>query len=286
MGVPDPGPTIGSVRYVSTDRRYFPHSGPPRCFSFSRAFRNPRVSKHDNHLLGELHALKLAIVGYDSGYIYPWNDGPGDPSSAPLFGDLIYLDSANAGDPANGRSIREIANLGDSALSFCSRYSTTFYAALDQSISRINQAFRGELLSRFVDGQGMLGARDISEASFLHIPDGFSNPQLPAFRRNPDSEEPDAFMLEQNFPNPFNPCTVIGFRLPADGYVTLTIYSAIGQEVATLLRNELLEEGRHEVEFDARFFPTGVYFYRLTVGKDLNGTGDGDSRTGRMMLVK
>jgi hypothetical protein len=286
MGVPDPGPTIGSVRYVSSDRRYFPHSGPPRCFSFSRAFRNPKVSKHDNHLLGELHALKLAIVGNDSGYIYPVNADPNNYSAAPLFGDLIYLDSANSADPANGRSIRQIGDLGDSALSFCSKYSTTFYSALDQSLSRINLAFRGELLSRFVDGQGILGARDISEVSFLHLPERFSNPHLPAFRRNPDSDEPVGFILDQNFPNPFNPSTVIGFHLPADGYVTLTIYSALGQEVATLLRNELLDEGRHEADFDAQDFPTGVYFYRLTVRGDIYGTGDAGTRTGRMMLVK
>jgi len=45
----------------------------------------------------------------------------------------------------------------------------------------------------------------------------------------------------------------------------LKIYNVLGQEVATLLNNEQLEEGEHEVQFDASGLTSGVYFYRINV---------------------
>ncbi len=77
---------------------------------------------------------------------------------------------------------------------------------------------------------------------------------------------PNEFTLLQNYPNPFNPQTAIGFSLLAVGNVTLKIYNVLGQEVATLLNNEQMEEGMHEVQFDASRLSSGVYYYRLQAG--------------------
>lgn len=83
---------------------------------------------------------------------------------------------------------------------------------------------------------------------------------------------PGAFVLHQNYPNPFNPSTKIRFDLPAgqagvrgSGFVTLKVYNVLGQEVATLV-NEELNPGTYEVPFDARNLASGVYTYRLTAG--------------------
>jgi hypothetical protein len=58
------------------------------------------------------------------------------------------------------------------------------------------------------------------------------------------------FELSQNFPNPFNPSTVISWFLPEQTVTTIKIYNIIGAEVATLV-NEMLPAGQHEVKFDA-----------------------------------
>ena len=73
------------------------------------------------------------------------------------------------------------------------------------------------------------------------------------------------FSLGQNVPNPFNPSTTIRYGLPSRSRVSLTIYSTLGQEVATLVQGEQ-EAGFHEARFDASGFSSGVYLYRLTAG--------------------
>ncbi len=80
------------------------------------------------------------------------------------------------------------------------------------------------------------------------------------------NELPGKFTLYQNYPNPFNPSTVIRYSLPVDSWVTLNVFNMLGQEVATLV-NEFQSEGYKSVEFTAVELPSGLYTYRLNVGK-------------------
>ena len=108
---------------------------------------------------------------------------------------------------------------------------------------------------------------------------------------------PNQFILYQNYPNPFNPVTKIKFSLPNPSesgvYVPLShseelgvrliIYDILGREVATLilpLRGgyEELKPGTYEVEWNASNYPSGVYFYRLTI--------KGYTETKKMVLLK
>lgn len=74
---------------------------------------------------------------------------------------------------------------------------------------------------------------------------------------------PQTFVLEQNYPNPFNPQTTISYVLPKAGAVTLKVYDALGREAATLVNRESRAAGAHRVTFEAKNFPSGLYFYRL-----------------------
>lgn len=80
---------------------------------------------------------------------------------------------------------------------------------------------------------------------------------------------PVQFQLMQNYPNPFNPSTTIEFTLPIFGWVTLKVYSVLGEEVATLV-SEKLHSGRYRYNWNARNIPSGVYFYRLQAGDFTN----------------
>jgi hypothetical protein len=76
----------------------------------------------------------------------------------------------------------------------------------------------------------------------------------------------DGFRLEQNHPNPFFGSTAITFTLASDERVLLTVYNALGVEVARLVDGRR-SAGTHTVTFDASAMPQGVYFYRLAAGR-------------------
>ena len=76
---------------------------------------------------------------------------------------------------------------------------------------------------------------------------------------------PVEYVLSQNYPNPFNPTTKIKYTIPKAGEVTLKVYNAIGQEVASIVNN-FKEAGTYSVDFNAASFVSGVYLYKLTAG--------------------
>ncbi|HWP82727.1 MAG TPA: T9SS type A sorting domain-containing protein [Bacteroidota bacterium] len=76
---------------------------------------------------------------------------------------------------------------------------------------------------------------------------------------------PTEFGLDQNFPNPFNPTTIISYQLPTRVPVRLVVFNIIGQEVAVLVNTEQ-EAGSYRIVFDSSSLPGGVYLYRLTAG--------------------
>ena len=73
---------------------------------------------------------------------------------------------------------------------------------------------------------------------------------------------PLTYSLGQNFPNPFNPSTMIQYQLASAGPVKLTVYDILGRQVATLV-DGLQTQGTHEVRFDAGALASGVYVYRI-----------------------
>jgi hypothetical protein len=77
---------------------------------------------------------------------------------------------------------------------------------------------------------------------------------------------PSEFTLSQNYPNPFNPTTSIKFELAKESNVTLRIYNTLGEEVTTLLNNEIRSAGVYNLTFDASTLASGTYIYRLQAG--------------------
>jgi hypothetical protein len=100
-----------------------------------------------------------------------------------------------------------------------------------------------------------------------------------------DQTLPDHLDLSQNYPNPFNPMTTITYQLPQAGPVTVRVYTALGEEVTTLV-NECQPAGSHSVTFAAGSeqlkhvagLSSTVYFYRIQAGTQ--------TITKKMTLVK
>lgn len=94
--------------------------------------------------------------------------------------------------------------------------------------------------------------------------------------RNPD-QVPAGIVLQQNYPNPFNPHSTITFHLSAANAVKLIVFDILGQEIQTLV-NEQLQSGTYTVEFDGTAFTSGVYYYTLLAGVK--------AETKKMILLK
>lgn len=82
-----------------------------------------------------------------------------------------------------------------------------------------------------------------------------------------ETEIPKQFSLYQNYPNPFNPVTTISFTIPQSGNVKLVLYNALGQEIATLIHQEM-NAGiyNYQLMIDNYKLSSGVYFYKLQSG--------------------
>jgi len=95
---------------------------------------------------------------------------------------------------------------------------------------------------------------------------------------NSSTEKITDFTLSQNFPNPFNPKTIIKYHIPVSGFVSLKIYDALGNEVTALV-NEKQSSGSYDAAFDGNGLSSGIYYYSLYSDGILKDTK-------RMLLLK
>ena len=92
-----------------------------------------------------------------------------------------------------------------------------------------------------------------------------------------NNEIPGEYALYSNYPNPFNPSTIIRYALPKESYVSLNVYNILGEEVFKLT-DGINSAGYHEIEFDANKLSSGIYIYRIRAGEFI--------QTKKMILMK
>jgi hypothetical protein len=88
---------------------------------------------------------------------------------------------------------------------------------------------------------------------------------------------PNEFVLNNAYPNPFNPVTKLEFGIPVDGDVSIEIYNLQGRLIETLV-SQNMKAGYHSVTWNADNHSSGMYFVKMQAGKFL--------KTQKLMLVK
>ena len=88
---------------------------------------------------------------------------------------------------------------------------------------------------------------------------------------------PISFTIKQNYPNPFNSSTTIRFTMYKSARVNISIYNILGKKIAELYDN-YVDEGDHEIEWNAHGYASGLYFYKIQSARS--------SATLKMMLLK
>ncbi|NQT63845.1 MAG: T9SS type A sorting domain-containing protein [Candidatus Marinimicrobia bacterium] len=101
---------------------------------------------------------------------------------------------------------------------------------------------------------------------------------------------PTAFLLEPNYPNPFNPTTAISYAIPEPSSIKLTVFDIRGQEV-TILSESDKPPGNYEVQWNGldhsgNQVSTGVYFCRLQVVDPATGRAGDHTQTIKMVLLR
>ncbi len=101
-------------------------------------------------------------------------------------------------------------------------------------------------------------------------------------QENSNNAVPSELYLLGNYPNPFNPTTMIQYALPCDCFVRLTVFNILGEKVATLV-NEKQTAGIKSVEWDGKnsqdqFVSSGIYFYQVKTNSS--------ALVGKMILAK
>jgi len=94
---------------------------------------------------------------------------------------------------------------------------------------------------------------------------------------DPQGVPVEEFRLYPNFPNPFNPSTIISYRLAASSKIHLNVYNVLGQKVKELV-NGRQGKGLHHIRFNAAHLAAGVYYYRLQSGNRI--------RSRKMLLLR
>ena len=141
-----------------------------------------------------------------------------------------------------------------------------------------------DIITAYTLGQGVdhINSVSIARQNVVNAIEAY----LTNFGQQPDSIEEiiiKDFQLFQNFPNPFNPGTMIRFEIPEAGFISLKVYDILGKEVATLV-NEEKSAGSYDVEFNTQLtthdkqLASGIYFYQLKAGKYIT--------TKKMILTK
>jgi hypothetical protein len=267
--------------YNSLISRGVTHTGTPGGFIsyHGRSFLGKKTTLtpvyHNNRLFADLVVLKLNIAASSLGH------------TPPGFGDLIYEEPNN---PLSGMTLSQIAARADSNLTFWSGVVQPVYVNLDSVIAKINAAFSGPVDTvSFQSFLRLTGVASVKQISFLR-PSPETPPTIVAPNTDRTEEPPAVYTLRQNYPNPFNPTTTIEFELARPSIVTLKVYNLLGQEVATLLDREFMEDGPGGVDFDASGYASGVYFYRL-ISEGIPGEEGGVSPgvsviVKKMLLVK
>ena len=232
------------------------------------------------------------------------------------FGDLL-LDTTGvlAGRDMNGQSLTAVGRYLDSVMTYWDTLgveSTAAYNALGTFITTviqpINERFYEALsvgVNSLIDTVGvttgtgqpsnkknvyavtLLGAKTAAQVGIVKKNTSKSHTEPATIQPFGYIDTPEMYSLHQNYPNPFNPTTMLSFNLQSTSIVTLKIYNVLGQEVQTLFNNQEIEEGSHEVEFNASQLSSGIYFYKLTgVSIDESERGTAFSDVKKMILMK
>ena len=147
------------------------------------------------------------------------------------------------------------------------RFNQRTFIILENGEKEYLADYNGIYQHSFLQGQGFLSHGFYETSNYIDLTGSFLNGVLTgdttfvyttSIDDVPHPERSEGPMLLSTYPNPFNPTTVIGYRLAVSGRTQISVYNPLGQRVAILL-DGVQAPGQHSVTFDAAGLPSGMY---------------------------
>jgi hypothetical protein len=205
-----------------------------------------------------LKGTVVSIAGISSYPPFIWSEFPVAQRYATFSG--WYSFSAVGGDSLYGWLVMYKASLPIGVAVFSNKTTRATYTQFNVNIGYFGSGVPDSCAMYF----GITGSSANNDT--IHVGSTFNLDDLSlsgtAAGIAEQTAQPLAYALSQNFPNPFNPSTLIRYQLAGAGPVRLTVYDILGREVATLT-DGMQQPGTHEARFDGGGLSSGVYFYRL-----------------------
>jgi len=195
----------------------------------------------------------IGLYGGHDGKTYSYLDlAPLEPRgiAATVAGDTIRLDWKRNHES----DFRDYHLYGDTLPGFTPDSTKLISTTTDTSFTMVLPGFSG---SYFIKAKSRDHQGNISESSEeIRI--------IPVGIKGEGHQVVMDYELFNNYPNPFNPSTVIGYRLKTPGRVILTVYTITGESVR-VLHDGVLSEGYHETVFNGDDLPSGIYLYKIDI---------------------
>ena len=217
------------------------------------------------NIIDVVNLVNMLLFGFNSSVEIPMVDeGIVTLMKSKLTDDIILESTSMVGgfqfdiislNPINDQLERLVLPNGWS-MSYVQNNSTYTLFAYDQtgenSINTIELSF---------DNLSIVSLKDVIVSSS----NGF---EIPIVYRSYKSESikialPNRPMIQELYPNPFNPLLSISFSIPSEGVVTVAVYNMMGEKVITLMDNVYAKSGFHDLKWNASEYPSGMYFIQV-----------------------
>jgi len=207
------------------------------------------VAAYDKDISGQLQYLSQQNWQIEP-HITPWKDI--------LRMELLQIEGAYKETESIGLSLLEDISLDQNLRKTAARRLFYSYLLGMKDFSKAAQTLT--LLKELETSEFLEDGEDIL-AGLLEFYGGVTVSELTELQAANESDE----IILSNYPNPFNPSTIIRYKLPESGLVSLKVFDLLGRQVAELV-NEVQHAGLHSVSFNAEHLSSGLYMYRLQAG--------------------
>ena len=269
-------------------------------------FYNNSACHINSHII--FYKTEMKPLEFGNSYLFPqlgidnpnWDDGyqninDGSTSLYLNLRDMVKLGQLYLQDGLSGSEqiiSSEWVERATNVQTETENYGYLWWLQDNEGTSYRAKGFGGQVIAVYPEYELVIGAQsDIFGSGDINSHSNLLNNRINSiatifegYQYHDDSavQSPSSFKLYSNYPNPFNPVTTLGYDLPEDGLVNITVYDLLGNVISQLV-NEVQNSGYKSIQWNAtnnqgKPVSAGLYLYKIQTGDFVD--------TKKMILLK